>query len=370
MFEIVVPKIECGECTENYGRFVAEPLEPGFGTTLGNALRRILLSSLPGAAITWVKIEQAQHEFSTIPHLKEDIIELLLNIKQVRLRAFSDRPGKLRLEAVGEGEIHAGDIQPSADFEIANPELYLAILDSEDARLTVEFNVELGKGYVPAGHTDGLAIGVIPVDAIFTPIRRVNYTVEKTRIGQVSDYDRLILEVWTDGTISATEAVSRSAEILVNQLSLFRDLVKAPPRALEKETIGRLDIPAELYDMPIEQLNLSVRTYNCLKRSGINRLGQILEMKEEDLLKVKNFGQKSLQELREKLQSLGLIQTPEESRPEESEPEEAKELPKVELIMLDKQDKSDRDPGVDSSQGTSTQSTPEVVSGEAKQSED
>jgi DNA-directed RNA polymerase subunit alpha len=201
--ELVTPNIEVEEESEGYARLVAEPVEAGFGVTLGNALRRVLLSSLPGAAVTSVRIEEVQHEFSTIPHMKEDTTEFLLNVKEIRLRALSDRPAKLYLEGHGEGRILAGDIQVTADYEIVNPELHLATLDSAEAHLTVEFNVERGRGWVPAGRqTDGTPIGVIPVDAIFTPVRRVNFAVERTRLGQVTNYDRLVLQVWTDGTVT------------------------------------------------------------------------------------------------------------------------------------------------------------------------
>ncbi len=220
--ELVTPNIEVEEEGEGYARLVAEPVEAGFGVTLGNALRRVLLSSLPGAAVTSVRIEEVQHEFSTIPHMKEDTTEFLLNVKEIRLRALSDRPAKLYLEGLGEGRVLAGDIQMTADYEIVNPELHLATLDSADARLTVEFNVETGRGCVPAGRqTDGMPIGVIPVDAIFSPVRRVNFAVERTRVGQVTNYDRLALEVWTDGTVTGVEAVSQAADILLGQFALF-----------------------------------------------------------------------------------------------------------------------------------------------------
>ena len=208
MARLALPKVECIESTETYGRFVAEPLEKGFGVTMGNGLRRVLLSSLPGAAITWVMIEGIQHEFSTIPHVKEDTIDFLLNVKAIRLRHLAQRSGKLRLEVEGEGQVSAGDIKTSADFEIVNPELHLATLDSPKAKLSVEFNVELGRGYVPASSSDGLPIGAIPIDAIFTPVRKVNYSVEPSSLREGSNQEKLILEVWTDGTFSPIEAVS------------------------------------------------------------------------------------------------------------------------------------------------------------------
>lgn len=310
MVQLVIPKIETAASSELYARFVVEPLESGFGTTLGNALRRVLLSALQGAAVTSVKIEGVQHEFSIIPHVKEDTTDFLLNVKEIRFRAFSDRPGKLTLEARGQGEVTAGDIKPSADYEIVNPELHLATLDSPEAELLVEFNVERGKGYVPAGQSNGLPIGVIPVDAIFTPVRRVNYTVERTRVGQLTNYDRLVLEVWTDGSITPAEAVSQSAQILISQLNFFRDLGRPADRGAEKARIGGVALPPERYDTPIEELGLSVRSYNCLKRSGITKVGEVLEMREEDLLAVRNFGRRSLDELKERLTALGFTTGP------------------------------------------------------------
>lgn len=314
MLQLVTPKVECEESSEEYGRFIVEPLEPGFGITLGNSLRRVLLSALPGAAVTAVKIEGVQHEFTTIPHVKEDVIEFVLNVKELRLRSLSDRSGRLFLEAQGEGAVCAGDITPSADFEVVNAELHLATLDSPDAQLNVTFYVEQGKGYQPAGHGDGLPLGVIPVDAIFTPVRRVNYTIEKTRVGQVSNYDRLILEVWTDGTIQSTEALSKSAEILSRHFALFYDLGKVPTEG-EKPTIPA--IPPEQYEMPLEQLELSARTFNSLRRSGITKVGELLERSREDLLGLRSFGQKSLEEVWDRLGRLGLL--PEEETGEESE---------------------------------------------------
>lgn len=309
MLEDVVPKIECEDISENYGKFIIEPLEPGFGVTVGNSLRRVLLSSLRGAAVTAVKIEGVQHEFTTISHVKEDVIEFLLNVKELRLKAFSERSGRLFLEVKGEGTVCAGDIKPSADFEVVNPELHLATLDSPDAFLDVVFYVEQGKGYVPAGRGDGLPLGVIPVDAIYTPVRRVNYSIEKTRVGQVSNYDRLILEVWTDGTTLPSEAVSQSAEILVNHFALFYDLGKAP---VEGEKLPIPAVPPEQYEMPLEQLGLSARTFNSLRRSGITKVGELLEKSDADLLGLRSFGQKSLDEVKERLEVLDIKPLPSE----------------------------------------------------------
>ncbi len=309
-----MPCVECQEISEKYGRFIAEPLERGFGNTMGNAMRRVLLSSLPGAAVTWVRIEGVQHEFSVLPHMKEDIIEFLLNVKALRLRPLTSGGGRMTLEARGEGRVCAGDIDPSADFEIVNPDLHMATLGSPDAELIVEFNVEQGKGYMSAGHGDGLPIGVIPVDAIFSPIRKVNYTLENTRVGQVTSYERLILEVWTDGTVSPIDAVSQAAQVLVEKIHLFYDL------AYRRELVAKkpgLPVQSEEYNTPIEQLSLSVRTFNCLKRAGITKVGELLEYSDEELLKIKNLGQKALEELRRQLKEMGFV-VEEESPGEEA----------------------------------------------------
>ncbi len=303
LLEDTSPKIECEKSSENYSKFVVEPLFQGFGTTLGNSLRRVLLSSLPGAAVSAVRIEGVQHEFTTIPHVKEDVIEFLLNVKELRLKSLSDRSGRLFLEVDGEGSVCAGDIKPSAEFEVINPELHLATLDSPDARLEAVLFVEHGTGYVPAGRGDGLPLGVIPVDAIYTPVRRVNYSVEKTRVGQVSNYDRLILEVWTDGTISPSEAISRSAQLLVQNFSLFYDLDRA---SVEGAKLLASSISSEQYEIPLEQIGLSARTFNSLRRSGITKIGELLEKSDSDLIALRSFGQKSLDEVRERLEALDM----------------------------------------------------------------
>ena len=317
MLEAVNPQIECQESTEKYGRFVAEPLERGFGFTLANAMRRVLLSSLPGLAVTWVRIDGVQHEFSTIPHMKEDTIEFLINVKALRLRPLTSKTGKLTLDVSGEGLVVAGDIQPSADFDVVNPELPLATLDSPEAKLVVEFNVEQGKGYVKVEQRkgDGLPIGVIPVDAIFTPVRRVNYAVEPTHVGQETAYERLILEVWTDGTIAPMEAVSQAAKILIEQFQLFYELARFPQLVGEQKP--PLPIPLEQYNLPIEQLVLSVRTLNCLKRAGITKVGELVEKGERELLTIRNFGLKAMEEVQEQLRALGLTPEPDVGEVEE-----------------------------------------------------
>ncbi len=305
--ELEPANIEVEEDGDSYARLVAEPLSAGFGTTLGNALRRVLLSSLPGAAVTSVRIEEVEHEFSTVPHMKEDTTEFLLNLKELRLRSFSDRPAKLYLEAQGEGAINADAIQVTADYEIVNPELHLATLDAPEARLTVELNVEPGEGYAPAGQGDGLPIGVIPVDAIFSPVRRVNFHVTHTRVGQMTNYDKLTLEVWTDGTMSGVDAVSKSADILVDELRMFAQLGKPLPPVVERGLGVGTSLPPDKYNTPIEDLSLSVRAYNCLKRSGLMTVGQVLEKSEDELLSLRNFGRKSYDELRDKLIELNLL---------------------------------------------------------------
>jgi len=307
---LALPKVECVEGNETYGRFVAEPVEKGFGVTLGNALRRVLLSSLPGAAVTWAMIEGIQHEFSTIPHVKEDTIDFLLNVKAIRLRHLAQRSGKLRLEAQGEGQVKAGDIKPSADFEIVNPELYLATLDAPEAKLNVEFNVEIGRGYVPASSSDSLPIGAIPIDAIFTPVRKVNYSVESSGQREGINQEKLILDVWTDGSVSPLEAVSQSASILMEQFGCFRELAKAITQEGAEIVWQRL-IPPEQYLMPLDQLNLSTHTYNSLRRGGVTTLGQILEKGLDGLCALAGFGAKSREEVETALKNLDLPFIPE-----------------------------------------------------------
>ena len=269
MSPLAIPKIESLESQNDYGRFSVEPLEKGFGTTLGNALRRVLLSYLPGAAVTQVRIDGVQHEFSPLPYAKEDVLEFLLSIKALKLKPTSGQSGKLTLEKEGKGEVHAADIQPSTDFEIANPELYLATLDSPKAKLYVELNAELGTGYKPAESGDNLPAGTIPVDAIFTPVRKVNFTIEPILVGHETSRERLYLEIWTDGTITPADAISRSAAILVEQLTPLAEYGLVSKIDEEKKAL-RLSIPEDLYNTPVEQLDLSVRALNCLRRSNIN----------------------------------------------------------------------------------------------------
>ena len=303
--ESLKPSIHIMESDDTYGKVAVEPLQRGFGLTIGNPLRRILLSSTNGSAITWVKIEDVVHEYTAIQGVKEEVMELLLNVKRIRIRAQSDRPGKMRLDVSGEGRVCAGDISTSSDFEIVNPELYLATLDSDDSRLSIEFNVEQGVGYVPAAQVDGTSnppVGVLPVDAIFNPVRKVNYNVKRTRVGQVTDYERLELEVWTDGTIKPVEAVREAADHLVNHFFLFTNLDRASEAGTERPV---LSVSPEIYQTPIERLELSPRTLNCLKQAHITKVGEVLEMSDDELVKIRNFGEKSLSELKEKLAAHG-----------------------------------------------------------------
>ena len=298
------PQITVVESDEHYGKFVAEPIRQGYGRTLGNPLRRVLFSSLPGTAITWVKVEGILHEYTTIPHVKEEVSEFLLNVKGIRLRSEVERPGKLRLEVAGQGEVCAGDIMASSDFQVVNPELHLATLDSDEARMSVEFNVERGTGYEAASVGDGLPIGVLPVDAIYTPIRKVNYAVETVRVGQRTDFERLVLEIWTDGSITPIQAVRQAGSTLVEEFFLFANTQEAEEDGGQVRTIP---IPPEKYNAAVEQLELSSRTLNCLKRASIDRVGQVLEMKKSDLLQIRNFGEKSLSELYGRLRERDLL---------------------------------------------------------------
>jgi DNA-directed RNA polymerase subunit alpha len=303
--DLVVSKVETVETRDNYGRFSIEPVEKGFSVTLGNALRRVLLGYLPGAAVTRVKIDGIHHEFSTIPNVKEDTTEFLLNVKAMRIKPVTGLAGKMLLEIEGEKRVTAADIHTTADFEIANPDLYLAYLDNADAKLNVEFEVEIARGYREAESSGNLPVGVIPVDAVFTPIRKVNFTVEPIHAGQETSHERLNLEVWTDGTIIPTEAVSRAASILIEQLNPLSGMSRVAPVTSEKEP-NRPTIAPELANMPVEQLNLSVRTLNCLRRGNINSIGELLSKTEKDLMSLRNFGIKSKQELEERLESLGV----------------------------------------------------------------
>ncbi len=307
----VTPQVRKLEASANYGKFDIEPLDPGFGTTLGNTLRRVLLSSLWGAAVTSIQIDGVAHEFTAIPHVKEDVTEVILNIKRLRLKSFTEDPVTLLLDVKGPAEVKASHIQASSDVEIVNPDLYICTLASK-GHLRMELNVEKGKGYVPAERNkrEGQPIGVIPIDSIFSPVEKANFVVEKTRVGQSTDYDRLIIEVWTDGTMSPEEAVSHSAELFTKHLNLFvrfRASIEEHDAAQRGEKSGQ----SRLMDTPIEELDLSVRAFNCLKANEIQTVGQLLQKREEELLALRNFGRKSLDEIKEKLVEKGFIK-PEE----------------------------------------------------------
>ncbi|MGE5581659.1 MAG: DNA-directed RNA polymerase subunit alpha [Bacillota bacterium] len=309
MIEIEKPKITIEETDdrERYGVFVIEPLERGYGTTLGNSLRRILLSSLPGYAVTSIKIDGVLHEFSTIPGVVEDTTDIVLNLKQLLVKIHGDCPKKVRLQVKNDKRVTAADIQVPSDVEILNPDLYIATV-SQGGSLNMEITIDRGRGYSPAERNKGAEniIGVIAVDARFSPVQKVNYVIEHTRVGQITDYDKLVLEVWTDGSISPVEAVSLSAKIMTEHLLLFVNL---------SQTAGKTEIMVEkeeesknkILEMTIEELDLSVRSYNCLKRAGINTVEELTRKTEEDMMKVRNLGRKSLEEVQQKMESLGLL---------------------------------------------------------------
>ncbi len=309
MIEIEKPKVECVSISEDekYGKFVVEPLERGYGITLGNSLRRILLSSLPGVAVTSIKIENINHEFSTIPGVTEDVTEIILNIKSLAVKLHSDGPKTVYINHEGAGEICARDIKCDSDVEIINGDLHIATLN-EDAKLFMELTLDKGRGYVSADknkQTLQPIIGLIPVDSIYTPVEKVNYTVENTRVGQITDYDKLTLEVWTDGTINPPDAVSLGAKIMNEHLNLFIDLsdsAKNTEIMVEKEQSKK----EKVLETTIEELDLSVRSYNCLKRAGINTVQDLTTRSENDMMKVRNLGRKSLEEVIAKLDSMGL----------------------------------------------------------------
>ncbi|MBR5908654.1 MAG: DNA-directed RNA polymerase subunit alpha [Schwartzia sp.] len=312
MVEIEKPKIEIVEISEDsrYGKFVCEPLERGYGTTFGNSLRRILLSSLQGAAITAISIDGVLHEFSTIPGVRDDVTNIILNLKSLCLKMYSDEPKTIRLDVEGAQEVTAADITVDSDVEILNPELHIATLN-EDGSLHMEMTVERGRGYVPADKNKkpDHVIGVIPIDSIFSPILRVNYTVTDTRVGNVTDYDKLTLEVWTNGSIRPEEAISKAASILIMHLKLFQNMAGLTEEEEEEEGTfleTQENDTAKVLEMTIEDLDLSVRSYNCLKRANINTVADLTEKTEEDMMKVRNLGRKSLEEVKKKLQELNL----------------------------------------------------------------
>jgi DNA-directed RNA polymerase subunit alpha len=293
-------QIEVRERRENYAKFVIEPLERGFGITLGNALRRVLLSSIPGAAVSYVKIDGVLHEFSTIPGVVEDTVDLLLNLKGLPIKLNSDDPKVLTLNVSGAKEVTAGDIAPDADVEILQPDYHLATLTKKDAKLSMEIGIEKSRGYVTADRQRNIEhmIGLIPMDSIFSPIRKVNFSVDDTRVGQSVDYDRLTIEIETNGSITPDDALSEAANILTDQLSLFIDF------STEEKPVPTA--PASEWDVPVETLNLSVRSFNCLKRAGISKVSELLDMTEDEIFKMRNFGKKSLDEIKQVLEERGL----------------------------------------------------------------
>lgn len=315
MFDFERPNIEVAEISEDkkYGRFVVEPLERGYGITLGNSLRRIMLSSLPGAAVSQVKIEGVLHEFSSIPGVKEDVTEIIMNIKSLAIKNSSDtnEPKTAYIEYEGEGIVRASDIQVDQDIEILNPDLVIATLSGKDTKLYMELTITRGRGYVSSDRnkTEDLPIGVIAIDSIYTPVERVNVTVENTRVGQITDFDKLTLDVFTSGTLVPDEAVSLAAKVLSEHLSLFIDLsenAKTAEVMVEKED----DEKEKVLEMSIDELELSVRSYNCLKRAGINTVEELTNKTSEDMMKVRNLGRKSLEEVLAKLKELGLQLNP------------------------------------------------------------
>jgi DNA-directed RNA polymerase, alpha subunit, bacterial and chloroplast-type len=306
MIELENPQIEPVEEAGTYAKYEAGPLQAGYGVTLGNALRRVLLSSLDGAAVTSIQIRDVYQEFSTIPGVKEDVTQIVLNVKKLRMKSFATHPVQLRLIKSGAGQVTAADIAESADVEIINPELVLMTLDTDDVTIEMDLTVERGVGYLGAERSEQLPIGVIAIDAIFTPVRKVNYWVEGMRVGQMTNYDKLTIEIETDGAITPEEALSRSAEILVNQFRPFVTIGMAAAVG-EQATPGLAQLPPNMLDMPIEELDLPMRAYNSLKRNNIVKVGQLLQLKDDDLLRMRNFGKKSLDEMKERLRMRGFI---------------------------------------------------------------
>lgn len=307
MIELESPtQIEPVEEVGTYAKYEAGPLQSGYGVTLGNALRRVLLSSLEGAAVTSIQIRDVYQEFSTIPGVKEDVTQIVLNVKKLRLKSFATHPVQLRLIKSGAGPVTAADITESADVEIINPDLVLMTIDSDDVTIEVDLTVERGVGYLSAERSESLPIGVISVDAIFTPVRKVNYWIESMRVGQITNYDKLTIEIETDGTITPEESLSRAADILVRQFQPFVNIGMAVV-AGDRATGGVAQLPPNMLDMPIEELDLPMRAYNSLKRNNIVKVGQLLQLSDDDLLRMRNFGKKSLDEMKERLRMRGFI---------------------------------------------------------------
>jgi DNA-directed RNA polymerase subunit alpha len=315
----VLPKTETEATSQRYGKYIIGPLESGYGVTLGNALRRVLLSSLPGAAVTSIRILDVPHEFTTIPHVQEDVVRTMLQVKKLRLTMEGEGPMRMTLEAKGEGVVTAADLKAPPEIEILNPDLYLFSTDSNKARVEIEFNVEWGRGYSPAEDRGRMPVGELPVDAIFSPVRRVAFDVERARVGQMTDYDRLTLEIWTDGRMTPMDVLKEAARILVIHFRLVAGITEEEEPEIEEE-----DVPTHVYDMPIDDLGLGVRVFNALKRAGISKIGEVLDLLREGesaVLRIRNFGDKSLDELRERLEVTGYLEylEPDEEEAEEEE---------------------------------------------------
>ena len=320
---LVLPTIESTAMSRKYAKFLIGPLERGYGTTIGNSLRRVLLASLPGASITSIRVTDVPHEFSAIPHVREDMMEFILQVKQIRLKLFGIDSARLRIEVRGAGVVTAADIIAPSEVEIINPDLYLFTVDSDEAFLEIEMTAESGRGYSPAEERGRLPLGELPVDALYSPIQQVGYEVEKTRVGQIADYDRIVMEIWTDGSIKPEEALAQSAQIMVQHLRPVAGISEESLLPVEPVEVEEA-IPNEVYDTPIEQLDLSVRVFNSLKRTGITKVGELLDMLEkgeETMLAIRNFGEKSLTELKGQLHEKGYL-VDEDALEEEPETEE------------------------------------------------
>lgn len=346
--EIPSPSIRVIDSNDTFACVALEPLERGYATTVGNPLRRLLLSSIQGTAVTWVKIEGVPHEYSVIPGVKEEVMDLLLSVKRIRINALAKRTGKMRLDVTGEGRVCAGDIAVASDYQIVNPELHLATLDNPDVSLSIEFNVEPGKGYQQVAQGDsmaGLPVGVLPVDAIYNPVRKVEYSVERMMVGQQTDWERLILQVWTDGAVSPLAAIQEASENLVQHFFMFNQLSRPADAPLDT---GNLSVASEVYLMPIERLDLSSRTLNCLKRAKLDRVGQVLDLSSDELLNIRNFGQKSLEELQAKLAELGVSSSRVSQAASEAGPDlddEGLDDPDIPLVFDPEDEEYDYDDG-------------------------
>jgi len=318
---LVLPTVESTAMSRKYAKFIIGPLERGYGTTIGNSLRRVLLASLPGAAITSIRVTDVPHEFSAIPHVREDMMEFILQVKQIRLKIHDIDSARLRVEIRGAGVVTAADIVVPSEVEIINPDLYLFTVDSDEAFLEIEMTAETGRGYSPAEERGRLPLGELPVDALYSPIKQVGYEVEKTRVGQIADYDRIVMEIWTDGSLKPEEALAQAAQIMGQHLDPVAAISGESLLPVEPEEVEEA-IPNEVYDTPIEQLDLSVRVFNSLKRTGITKVGELLDMLdkgEETMLAIRNFGEKSLTELKDQLQEKGYLDDESEVVEEEAE---------------------------------------------------